>query len=238
MIVGGNLNIVDVIVILIILMSGIVGFKRGVFKELVMTIGFLLVFVISFKLKNPLAEWLSLHLPFFNFGNVFDNVSIINIIFYQVVSFMIIFSLLMIIFRIVLAVTSFFEKILKFTIILGIPSKILGFFVGLIEGYILGFIIMFILAQPMFGDISASSKLKDPMLNSTPILASVVSEMNDTVIDIYNLKDSVSDSKKLERGITKIMLERNLVDSDYIDKLIEANKIKIDDAASLLDAYR
>ena len=232
------MNIVDVIVILIILMSGIVGFKRGVFKELVMTIGFLLVFVISFKLKNPLAEWLSLHLPFFNFGNVFDNVSIINIIFYQVVSFMIIFSLLMIIFRIVLAVTSFFEKILKFTIILGIPSKILGFFVGLIEGYILGFIIMFILAQPMFGDISASSKLKDPMLNSTPILASVVSEMNDTVIDIYNLKDSVSDSKKLERGITKIMLERNLVDSDYIDKLIEANKIKIDDAASLLDAYR
>lgn len=238
MIVGDNLNIVDVVVVLIILMSGVVGFKRGVFKELVMTVGFLLVFVISFYLKNPLAEWLSLHLPFFNFGDVFDNVGIINIIFYQVISFIIIFSLLMIIFRIILAVTSIFEKILKFTIILGIPSKILGFVVGLIEGYILGFVIMFILAQPMFGDITASSKLKDPMLNSTPILAGVVSEMNDTVVDIYNLKDSVRDSKKLERDITKIMLDHKLVDTDYITKLIEAKKIKIEDADSLLDAYR
>lgn len=238
MIVGGNLNIVDIVVILIILMCGVVGFKRGVFKELVMTLGFLIVFIVSFKLKNPLAEWLSLRLPFFNFGNIFDNVGIINIIFYQVISFMIIFSLLMIIFRVILAVTSVFEKILKFTIILGIPSKILGFIVGLVEGYILGFIIMFVLAQPMFGDITASSKLKDKMLNSTPILTSVVSEMNDTVIDIYNLKDSVSDSKKLERDIAKVMLEHNLVEPDYIVKLIEANKIEIDDAETLLESYR
>lgn len=238
MIVGGILNIVDVVVILIILMCGVVGFKRGVFKELVMTIGFLIVFVVSFKLKNPLAEWLSLHLPFFNFGNIFDSIGIINIIFYQVISFMIIFSLLMIIFKIILAVTSFFEKILKFTIILGIPSKILGFIVGLVEGYILGFIIMFVLAQPMFGDITASSKLKRPILESTPILTSVVAEMNDTVIDIYNLKDSASDSKKLERDIAKVMLEHKLVEPDYIVKLIEANKIKIDDVESLVETYR
>ena len=231
------MNIVDVIVILIILMSGVVGFKRGVFKQLVMTIGFLLVFVISFKLKNPLAEWLSLHLPFFNFGDMFDHVGIINIILYQVISFIIIFSLLMIIFRVVLSITSFFEKILKFTIILGIPSKILGFIVGLIEGYILAFIIMFILAQPMFGNITENSRFKDKMLNSTPILASVVSEMNNTVIDIYNLKDNANDPKKLERDIAKIMLEHNLVEPEYIIKLVQANKIKIEDIDSLLDSY-
>lgn len=232
------MNIIDIVVILIILMSGIVGFKRGVFKELVMTVGFAIVFIISFKLKNPLAEWLSLHLPFFNFGNIFDNVGIINVIFYQTIAFIIIFSLLMIIFNIILTVTSIFEKILKFTIILGIPSKILGLLVGLVEGYIIGFIIMFVMSQPMFGNITETSKLKGSMLNSTPILTDIVSEMNDTVIDIYNLKDSTDDHKKLEYDITKIMLEHNLVEPDYIIKLIDANKIEIDNAEELLKSYR
>lgn len=238
MIVGGILNIIDVVVILIILMSGIVGFKRGVFKELVMTVGFLFVFIISFKLKNPLAKWLSLHLPFFNFGNIFNNVGIINVIFYQVIAFIIIFSVIMIAFNIILTVTSIFEKILKFTIILGIPSKILGLFVGLIEGYIIAFIVMFIVSQPMFGNITETSKLKGSMLSSTPILASVVSETNNTVTDIYNLKDSTNDSKRLERDITKIMLEHKLVEPDYIIKLINAKKIEIDDADELLKQYR
>ena len=232
------MNIIDIVVILIILMSGIVGFKRGVFKELVMTVGFAIVFIISFKLKNPLAEWLSLHLPFFNFGNMFNNVGIINVIFYQVIAFIVIFSLIMIVFNIILVVTSIFEKILKYTIILGIPSKILGLLVGLIEGYIIAFIVMFVVSQPMFGDITGNSKLKGPMLNSTPILTNVVSEMNDTVIDIYNLKDSTNDDKKLERDITKIMLEHNLVEPDYIIKLIDANKIEIDNANELLRPYR
>lgn len=232
------MNIIDIVVILIILMSGIVGFKRGVFKELVMTVGFVIVFIISFKLKNSLAEWLSLHLPFFNFGNIFDNIGIINVIFYQTIAFIIIFSLLMIIFNIILTVTSIFEKILKFTIILGIPSKILGLLVGLVEGYIIGFIIMFVMSQPMFGNITETSKLKGSMLNSTPILTDIVSEMNDTVIDIYNLKDSTDDHKKLEYDITKIMLEHNLVEPDYIIKLIDANKIEIDNAEELLKSYR
>lgn len=232
------MNIIDIVVILVILMSGIVGFKRGVFKELVMTVGFLIVFIISFKLKNPLAEWLCLHLPFFNFGNVFNNISIINVIFYQIIAFIIIFSLIMIIFNIVLTITNIFEKILKFTIILGIPSKILGLLVGLIEGYIIAFIIMFFFTQPMFGNITQTSKLKDHILNSTPILTPVVKEMNDTVVDVYNLKNSTDDSKQLEKDITKVLLEHKIVEPNYIDKLIKANKINIDNVNELLKEYR
>lgn len=232
------MNIIDIVVILVILMSGIVGFKRGVFKELVMTVGFLIVFIISFRMKDPLAEWLSLHLPFFNFGNVFNGVEIINVIFYQIISFIIIFSLIMIIFNIILTVTSIFEKILKFTIILGIPSKLLGLLVGLIEGYIIAFIIMFFFTQPVFGNITDNSKLKDPILNSTPILSPVVSEMNDTIIDIYNLKDSTDDSEKLQRDITEVMLEHKLVKPDYIIKLVDAGKIHITGVDELVKPYR
>ena len=77
------MNIIDVVIILIILCGAVIGFKRGVIKELVMTVGFLLVFIISFYLKNPIAEWLSPYLPFFDFWGVFEGVTVLNIILYH-----------------------------------------------------------------------------------------------------------------------------------------------------------
>ena len=60
------MNIIDIVILLIILVFGIGGMKRGVFKELVITVGWIFVFIVAFKLKDPLAEWFSLHLPFFH----------------------------------------------------------------------------------------------------------------------------------------------------------------------------
>lgn len=230
------MNIIDVVVILIILMSGIVGFKRGVFKELVMTVGFLIVFVIAYFFKNPLAQWLSFNLPFFKFGNVFMGIGIINVIFYEFVAFFIIFSLIMIAFKIILTVTNLFEKILKFTIVLGIPSKILGLIVGLIEGYIVGFCIMFFFSGPMFGDLTYTSKLKEPMLKNTPVLTPIVREFNDTIIDVYNLKSSTNNKEQLEEDISVVLLKHKIVDYNYLVKLKDTGKINVD--KKVLDEYK
>ena len=230
------MNIIDVVVVLAILMSGIVGFKRGVFKELVMTVGYLIVFVIAYNFKNPLAEWLSFNLPFFKFGNVFLGIGIINVIFYQFIAFIIIFSLIMIVFKVVLTVTNIFEKILKYTIVLGIPSKILGLLVGLVEGYIIGFCIMFFFAGPMFGDITYTSKLKEPMLKNTPVLAPIVKEFNDTIIDVYNLRSSTNDKEQLEEDICIVMLKHKIVKYDYLVKLRDTGKINVD--KRVLEEYK
>ena len=64
------MSIVDALIILIILACGAIGFKKGVIKQLVSTVGFVLVVVLAFYLKNPVAEFLSLNLPFFTFGGV------------------------------------------------------------------------------------------------------------------------------------------------------------------------
>ena len=45
------MNVIDVAVVLLILCAGVVGLKRGVFKELVMTVGLLIVYILAFKLK-------------------------------------------------------------------------------------------------------------------------------------------------------------------------------------------
>lgn len=220
------MNIIDVVLVLIILCAGIVGFKRGVFKELVMTVGFFLVFIISFKLKDPIAEWLSFNLPFFTFKGM----TVLNIILYQVIAFLIIFSIIMVIFRVVLSVTGIFEKILKFTIILGIPSKIAGFIVGLIEGYIVMFVVIFILSQPFLDvGIMDNSKYADRVLNSSPVLTSVVSKTNDAIKEIYVLEKDYSETKNksvFNNETIRIILKYGIVNEDYIIKLKDIGKLK------------
>ena len=219
------MNIIDAIIILVILFVGVVGLKRGFFNQLVMTVGLLIVYVISFKLKEPIANWMSLNFPFFNFGGLTS----LNIILYQVIAFIIVFSLVMIIFRIVLKLTGAFEKILKFTIILGIPSKILGFILGLIEGYIVVFIAVFIISQPFVkSDIVAGSKYREKILNSSPVLSNIASSTNDAIKDIYEVQKNYVDSKNLEeynKEVVRILVEYEMVTEDYIDKLIESGKL-------------
>lgn len=220
------MNIIDVIIILMILCAGVIGLKRGFFNQLVMTVGLLLVYVISFKLKNPIANWMSLNLPFFNFGGLTS----LNIVLYQAIAFIIVFSIVMIIFRIILKITGIFEKILKFTIILGIPSKILGFILGLVEGYIIMFIAVFIISQPFIKlDIINESKYREPILNSSPILSSIVSSTNDAIKDIYEVQKNYLDSKdtvKYNDEVVRILIQYDVVSNDCINKLKESGKLK------------
>lgn len=222
------MNVIDVAVILMILCAGVVGFKRGFFKQIVMTVGLLLVYVLAFKLKDPLASWMSLNLPFFNFNGL----TMLNVILYQTIAFIIVFSLIMIIFKIVLSLTGALEKILKFTIILGIPSKIGGFIVGIIEGYILMFICLFIISQPFLRiDVVEQSKLREPILNSSPILSNIISTTNDAIGDIYNLLNNAIDkdasNNYINNEIARILANYKIVDREYLNKLNEKGKINV-----------
>lgn len=225
------MNVIDVAVILMILCAGVVGLKRGFFKQIVMTIGLFIVFVLAFKLKDPLANWMSLNLPFFNFFGVFEGATILNVILYQCIAFIILFSILMIVFKIVLAITGFVEKVLKFTIILAIPSKIGGFIVGIIEGYVLMFICLFVLSQPFLRiDVVEASKLREPILGSSPILSNIVSKTNDAINDIYKLEKKFINNKDtmyFNNETAKILVNYNIVSKDYLIKLNEKGKINI-----------
>ena len=119
------MNIIDVVIILFILLFGITGWHNGFIRSIISAVGIILVFVLSFWLKNPIAEFLSLYLPFFTFGGAFANVTSFNIILYQLISFILVIIILETVLNVLIKVSGAIEKILKFTIILGIPSKIL-----------------------------------------------------------------------------------------------------------------
>ena len=231
------MNIIDIAIILIILGFGVLGAKRGVFKQLVTTLGFIIVVVLAFYLKNPLAEFLSLHLPFFEFNNA-ANASSFNIMLYQAVAFIICVIILQGILNILIRVTGIFEKILKATIILGIPSKILGFLAGIIEGFVIVFLALFFLNQPSFKiDVVNDSKLSNKVLKKTPILSNISSSMVNTINDIYDLTKDDSNDQLLDLKSIEVMLKHKLITKDYVKKLIDADKIKITGIDSVLNKY-
>ena len=237
------MNIVDAIIILLILACGVAGFKRGVLKQLVSTVGFVIIVILAFYLKNPIAEFLSLHLPFFNFGGSFANVTSLNIILYQIISFILVIFILEVILGILIRVTGVIETILKFTIILGIPSKILGFIVGIIEGFIITFLVLFFLRQPGFNlKIMEGSKLTDPILNSTPILSQVAGGFVDTFHDLYELGNDYyeqeMDANTLNLRSIDVMLEHKIITPEYVVKLVDAKKIEVTGIDSVINKYR
>lgn len=236
------IGIVDAFIIGIILIFGVGGLKNGFFKQTVITIGTILLFVVSYYLKDFVADFLSYNLPFFDFGGDMMGLVSLNIIMYQLIGFILVFVVLSIVFGIIVKITGIFEKILKFTIILGIPSKILGFLLGLVEGYVVVFIALFFLHQPIVDvKVLGESKFMDPILSSSPVLSNVVSDTNDVISEVYVLVDDYLKDKDVHKFNVKsidTMLKYKVIDVDYIDKLIEKDKINIPGITMVVDKYR
>ena len=232
------MNIVDIIIIIFILVSGVVGFKRGVFKELVICVGTILVFYLAYQFKDPIGEFLLLKLPMFDFPNLFKGAITLNILVYQLLAFIVVLAILLIIFNLVVSITGLFEKLLRITIVLGIPSKILGFLVGLIEGYVIAFVILFFLTQPAFSfDHFINSKYANVILTSSPVLTNITNDTVELMQDIYDLKDE-EDTNVLNSKILDMMLDKKMVKYETVEKLYETGKINFDGIEAILERYK
>lgn len=236
------MNILDVAIILFIISGAIIGLKRGFTKQLVSSLGFILVVILSFVLKNPISVFFYEHLPFFKFSGIIKGVTVLNIALYEILAFFIIFSILTIIYKILIFATSIFEKFLNITIILGIPSKILGAILGLVEYFIWVFIILYILNFPTFNiDLINESKLKDPILKNTPILSNFIDNTINVIDEFGEIKDkykSESNAKEFNRETLDLFLKYNVVKVDSIDLLIDKNKLDIKKNDPILTKYR
>ena len=232
------MNWLDILIIIIILFSGVLGFKRGVFKELVLFLGIILVFVLSYTLKNYIGDFLVLNFPFMKFSNFLNGASALNIIFYQSIAFIIVAVILYVIYEIIVSITGIFEKILRFTIILGIPSKILGFFVGLIKGIIIVYILLFFITQPAFNlKFTKDSKYADTILTKTPILNTITDDTLEFVDEIYKIID-IEDENEINLQIVELILKNKITSVEVIEKLVDKDKLEIRDIDVILNKYK
>ena len=236
------MNVIDIIILLVIAFGAVIGFHNGFTKQLVSFVGFIVVIILSYLLKNIISGFLYEHLPFFGFGGVLKGVTVLNIALYEVIAFLIVFSILMIIFRVLLKVTGIFETILKFTIILGIPSKLLGAIVGVIQSLCYAFIGLYVLSFPIFNiDGMEESKIRNMILDNTPILSTIAEDSLDVFKEFKTLKtkyDGKESAAAFNLEALDLFLKYKVVTVESVERLKEKGKISIPNMEQVIDKYR
>lgn len=226
------MNVVDVTIIALLILGGVAGFKAGVIKKLTDFIGMFVVIILAFYLKNYISVIMYENLPFFNFFGLINGIDALNILLYEVIAFLVIFIALLFVLKVVLTLTGLVEKILKATVILSIPSKLLGIVVGVIEMYVYLFLILVIASLPIFdSSFLKDSKMNNFILNNTPVLSGVSEEIIDIYGDVYNIIDNRKNktNEQLNEEILKVLIDKKVVTKESAKKLVDKNKIHIND---------
>ena len=235
------MNIIDIIIILILLMGGVIGFKNGVIRQTVSFVGFFIVVILSYFLKDFVSVILYKFVPFFSFSGSLAGVTTLNILIYEVIAFLLVYVILMAIYHFIVRVTRIVETILKFTVILGIPSKLLGMVVGFIETYIMVFIGLYCLSLPIFKiPMMNESGVRNTILNRTPGLSSAVSKSLNVVNEFADLKEKYKDTtnkNELNKETLDLFLKYNVVRYDTAKELVDSGKLKIDGVESVFQKY-
>lgn len=233
---------VDSILILFLLLGAVLGFKKGAIKSLVALIGTIVVVVVAYYLKNPVAELLFDYCPFLKFGGAWTGLVTLNILLYEAIAYLLVFVVLSSILSLLIKVSGILETILKMTIILGIPSKIIGAVLGFLEALVFSFIVLFILLQfNATSKMVSDSTLARSIIDKTPIIGHMVNDTYKAIQDINKLQDKYKNDNNKDAynaEILTIMLKYEVVTPEVTQKLINNKKLDFAGAQSVLNSYK
>lgn len=229
------INVVDAIIILFLLTGAVLGFKRGAIQTLATLIGTILIIIIAYYLKNPLSVFLYTYLPFFKLGGIFNGITVINILIYEAIAFLIVLGLLSVLLSVILKITGILSKIVDHSIILTLPSKLIGIAVGFLEAYVFLFVLLFIFSQFSFSStVLKDSKYTNIILSKTPFTTGFKNSYN-AFNEIRNLGDNNSSNKDYEALNT--LLKYDIITTDNAHKLVDNGKINIKGSNKLIERY-
>lgn len=237
------MNVFDIGIILIFIMFFISGFRKGIIKELVALVGIVVVFIISFSLKGTVGNLLCTFLPFFKFSGVIEGISTINILMYQMIAFMFVFSTLLGVYAVAMKISKVLQKLVNFTIVLILPSKLLGALVSFVKGYIVLFAVFLVLMIPLKNqNVFRNSKLVNNIIYKTPILSKSTSNFTNSIEEVYDLASKVSNKEistnEANLETLDIMLKYDIVTKDTIETLIKLKKLdNINNIDKILNKY-
>ena len=230
------MNIIDAVIIVLFMIGFLIGYRRGAIKQVVTLVGFFLVIILSYIFKDYVAHFCFKTFPFIDFS-LFGAVSVVNIIFYELISFLITLSVLSIALKLLIKISGIVESIFDITIILGFVSKIIGGVLGILEMYVITFILLFFFSQP-FMKITGieDSKLGETILSKTPILADKIEGYMIVIEDLYVMKDKYTD-KDFEYNSIEKFLKYKVIDVKSLKILVKREKIKVDGLDTLIEKY-
>lgn len=205
------MNLVDIFFLLIILVCGLIGLKRGFFKELVLTVGYIILLIVSYKLITPTTN---LIISLVKVGN-----NPLNLLIYQIIAFLVVFIILSIIFQLIVFLTNILEKLLNVTIVLGIFSKILGFILGLVKGVIVAYLLSLLFTLPMFNNIAMfrNSTVRTELLTKMPNI-----KLNKIVNEISKLDINSNDFNK---QVLQILIKYNILTKEKVIDMVKSGQL-------------
>lgn len=219
----------DMIIVLVLIFGFLIGFKRGFTRELVSLVGIVLITILAFIFKNPISVLLYKNLPFFKFNYLVKGSNVLNILLYEVIAFLIVFIVLFIVLKIIIKLTNLFETILKMTIVLGIPSKILGGVVGVLKSYIIVFIVLYIMSLPAFAADMKETKIGDFMLNHSAVLSDITGNSVKVYYEIADLIEEYKDKsnqKNFDQDALDLLIKYKAITKENAKDLIKNGKLK------------
>lgn len=225
-----SISILDIALILILFMFAVGGFRKGAIKEAVSLVGIVAVFVIAFLLKGVLGNLLCKFLPFFDFAGNLEGVTVLNILLYQLVAFIIIYSLLFSVYVIVVKISSGIQKLVNMTIVLWIPSKIIGALIAFVTGYIVIFAVLLVLLIPLKdSNLFKDSKVANYIVYDSPILSSSSESISNSINEINDLSEELSrgkiDKNEANLQTMDILLKYKIVSPKTAKQLVALDKL-------------
>ena len=219
---GLIMNIVDIGILVLVLLSVIIGVKRGTVKGILKTLAFVIIGILSYTFKGMLGNWLMGFMPFFNFAGI-----------YQAVSFVVIYVLLYCFLSIIVAVGGVFDKVYKKEWLVNKKiDKILGALVGFIEGTMIAFVGVWVLSQlPNTTQYVMQSHFGLNFLERTPMIRTVFAPSTLASEEVYELVDQYKNSEdKTDFNISalQVYIKYQVVTSEKVKELEDAKKLGIE----------
>ncbi len=230
-------NMIDLIVIAVMILGTLIGYKKGLIKGIITTFGVIICLIIAWVLKNSLSEFMYTKLPFFSISG---DMALFNIIIYELIAFLVIAIILLLVLRFIVIFTGLIDKLLSISKSMKTLSKILGAVLGFVETYIFVFVILFILhsVSGLTNQIN-EGYISNYMINKTPILANVVEKEDKSLKEITDLnKNYKQGSEEYNQHLFEILVKHEVIKYDTAKKLVNDNKIKINNANEILEKYK
>ena len=123
-----------------------------------------------------------------------------------------------------------------------IPSKIIGLFIGAVEGLVFVFIALSIAMQfKVARDFMSDGKYIDLVLTKTPVLSNATKSLNTSVNEIYDVAEKYKDSKDRNQAnleALQILLKYKIISPDNAENLVKSGKLNIKGSDTLIEKYK
>ena len=232
---------IDLLIIILIILGGIKGWKYGGITSAVSLIATIFIFVAAFYMKDIVAPIMYENLPFFKFAGIFEGISSLNILLYEVLAYVLCIIVLLIILAIILKITNLLDKLINLTIILALPNKILGLIFGAIQYYIIVYFLVFILIQLPFTSYEAKdSQIATGIVDNTPVLSDVTKDLYDTYNEVYQVCNDAmitKDKDETNKIVLENLMKREVITFDHVKSLRNKRKIEGQKIDELINEY-